>query len=82
MKEKYKCYDHYKEQALYNKNLCNEKSEQLDQLKAENYKLKKTLKAIKKDIYNIGKLVPIFECETIAKDLQQILEKVEGVEND
>ena len=33
MKEKYKWYDHYKEQALYNKNLCNEKSKQLDQLK-------------------------------------------------
>ena len=33
LKEKYKWYDHYKEQALYNKNLCNEKSEQLDQLK-------------------------------------------------
>ena len=41
LKEKYKWYDHYKEQALYNKNLCNEKSKQLDQLKAENEKLKK-----------------------------------------
>ena len=35
LKEKYKWYDHYKEQALYNKNLCNKKSEQLNQLKVE-----------------------------------------------
>lgn len=40
LKEKYKWYDHYKEQALYNKKLCNKKSEQLDQLKVENEKLK------------------------------------------
>ena len=41
LKEKYKWFDHYKEQALYNKNLCNEKSEQFDQLKAENEKMSK-----------------------------------------
>lgn len=40
LKEKYKWYDYYKEQALYNKNLCNEKSEQLDQFKARNEELK------------------------------------------
>lgn len=44
LKEKYKWYDHYKEQALYNKNLCNEKSEQLDQLKQTLIEIKEIAK--------------------------------------
>lgn len=43
LKEKYKWYDHYKEQALFNKNLCNKKSDKIDQLKAENEILKEKL---------------------------------------
>ena len=50
LKEKYKWYDHYKEQALYNKNLCNEKSKQLDQLKAENEELKKQVCGLRPEL--------------------------------
>ena len=56
LKEKYKWYDHYKEQALYNKNLCNEKSEQLDQLKAENDQLKRQHQGDKGLITSAGKM--------------------------
>lgn len=52
LKEKYKWYDHYKEQALYNKNLCNEKSEQLDQLKQTLIEIKEIAEKAKKDICN------------------------------
>lgn len=48
LKEKYKYYDHYKESALYNKDLCNKKSDELDKLKAENEELKKELKLLQK----------------------------------
>ena len=70
LKEKYKWYDHYKEQALYNKNLCNEKSEQLDQLK-------QTLTEIKeiadKDFRHTA-------WEEYAKQLKQILQKISECE--
>ena len=55
LKEKYKWYDHYKEQALYNKDLCNEKSKQLDQLKAENEELKEKVKELRQGWINCDK---------------------------
>ena len=57
LKEKYKWYDHYKEQALYNKNLCNEKSEQLDRLKAENKRLQKEREKAKNYNLEYGQLL-------------------------
>lgn len=47
LKEKYKWYDHYKEQALYNKNLCNEKSDKIDQLKADREEALKQLEFVR-----------------------------------
>lgn len=73
LKEKYKWYDHYKEQALYNKNLCNEKSEQLDQLKAENEGLKKERNKLKKQ-YRKNRLD--------RKQAEQKLGKIQGIAKD
>lgn len=33
LEEKYKWYDHYKDSALYNKDLCNKKSDEIDKYK-------------------------------------------------
>lgn len=46
LEEKYKWYDHYKDSALYNKDFCNKKSDEID-------KYKQALEEIK-DILNKG----------------------------
>ena len=74
LKENYKWYDHYKEQALYNKNLCNEKSEQLDQLE-------KTLAEIKEITENIQSFVGRIDIEDdVFEQMEQILQKISECE--
>ena len=72
LKEKYKWYDHYKEQALYNKNLCNEKSEQLDQLK-------QTLAEIKEIAENA---YDEFGNDVYGISPKQIIQKIREVEDE
>ena len=90
LKEKYKWYDHYKEQALYNKNLCNEKSEQLDRLKAENKRLQKEREKAKNYNLEYGQLLikatnknnklskTLTEIKEIAEPYQKEIDKICG----
>ena len=53
LKEQYKWYDHYKESALYNKDLCNKKSWEIGNL---GYKIKNQRKEINKLQEQVNKL--------------------------
>lgn len=44
LKEKYKWYEHYKESALYNTDLCNKKSDELARYKQALEKIEKEVK--------------------------------------
>ena len=74
LKDKYKWYDHYKEQALYNKNLCNEKSEQLDQLKGENVGALKQLEFVR--TLNTVQEVEIRNLKQTLTEIKEIAETI------
>ncbi len=65
LKEKYKWYEHYKKAALYNKDLCNKKSDEIACYK-------QTLKKIKKIVSNISSYTAREE-----RQIEQILQACE-----
>lgn len=65
LKEKYKWYEHYKKAALYNKDLCNKKSDEIACYK-------QTLKKIKKIVSNMSSYTAREE-----RQIEQILQACE-----
>lgn len=76
LKEQYKWFDHYKEQALFNKELCNKKSDEIYQLKAKNEELKNIINEAK----NSGLDLKSFLLgEAIQKEYEEEIEKLKAV---